>query len=45
MSARIENGKKASKEAAEVTPIRKYMQRRDAVMILNHIPNRMQFYK
>jgi hypothetical protein len=45
MSARIENRKKVAKEAAEVTPIRKYMQRRDAVMILNHIPNRMQFYK
>lgn len=44
MSARIEIGNKATKEE-DIIPKRKYMQRRDAVMILNNIPNRMQTYK
>lgn len=46
MSARIETVKQPfaiSKE--ETIPVRKYLQRRDAVMILNNAPNRLQTYK
>ena len=46
MSARIEIAKNSTQnEKQEVIPVRKYMQRRDAVMILNNMASRMQTYK